>query len=86
MEDTIRPAGELGFQVMLNEEKVLRSSDLLMRKQLGEFLESMKEKFDFIIIDAPHAKGRSDIEPWLAKKRYVAAGGPPESGSDSVSE
>ena len=58
---------ELGFSVMVNDERVQRSTEVISSESMGQFLEQMKREMDLILIDSPHVKGRSDAEAWARR-------------------
>lgn len=60
-------SSDLGFSVMVNDGKVAHSAELISSSQLTHFLDKMKQEMDFIIVDAPHIKGRADAEAWLRR-------------------
>ena len=49
---------ELGFSVMVNDERIQRSTEVISSESMGQFLEQMKKEMDLILIDSPHVKGR----------------------------
>ena len=66
--DSLRSAvyysDKLGFSVMINDEKVPRSTEIISSESTEQFLEQMKKEMDIILIDSPRVKGRSDAEAW----------------------
>ena len=65
LESTVHYCKDHGFYVMVNNEKVPHSTDVLASGRVAGFIEKMKEEMDLIIIDAPHVKGRADADVWV---------------------
>ena len=65
VKEAVYESKNLGFSVMVNDQKIQNSSDLLMSSGMETFLEEMRNTMDLIIIDAPYVRKRSDIEPWI---------------------
>lgn len=58
---------QLGFHVMVNDEKVPRSIEVIASDTVTQFLDKMKAEMDIIIIDAPHVRRRADAEMWVRR-------------------
>ena len=67
LSDTVHFCEQLGFHVMVNDEKVTHSMEIISSSAVTKFLDRMKEEMDIIIVDAPHVKGRADTEMWLRR-------------------
>ena len=62
VKEAVYESKNLGFSVMVNDQKIQNSSDLLMSSGMETFLEEMRNTMDLIIIDAPYVRKRSDID------------------------
>ena len=62
LKDSVFTLENTNVQLLVNSVPQLRTTEYLGSKQFVDFMKEMREEMDFIIIDAPSAKGNADVE------------------------